>query len=361
MSGIVLFSDPHFCNRTAFGRIDSKAEFPGCNSRFHEIAKAYRAAVDYAEENNCESIFILGDVFHDRGSIDVPVYNGVYQLFRETAEKGITLRIFPGNHDTVDLRAMHIDKHLHSLFMFEKLARVYEKPSIVQTAYFPVCVVPYSNSGRTVIDVTTQLADKMTGDIKPVLFHHSFNDAVTGPHEWVMPHKLDANDLSEKFTHKFSGHYHLHQKIAGNLWYVGSPLHHDFGERNYNPGFIHLLPDGSWGHIENKVSPRFQVITTSDPKDLENISLTDYTSVKWEGNIGEIEKIKDTLPENCIIEYSNNTGKNTTFLTRTSIKTTDNVESMIEKYADTKATMASTPEQLKELVEHGTNLYKGTK
>ena len=361
MSGIVLFSDPHFCNRTAFGHIDPKAEFPGCNSRFHETAKAFRAAVEYAKNQGCESIFILGDIFHDRGSIDVPVYNAVYQLFKEVTGKGIRLVIYPGNHDTVDLRAMHINKHLHSLFTYEKIAYVYDQPSIVQTAYFPIAVIPYSNSGREVIAATDKLADKMgkAEDIKIVMFHHSFNDAVTGPHEWVMPHRLDAQDLSPKFTHKFSGHYHLHQKLAGNLWYVGSPLHHDFGERNYVPGFIHLLPDGTWKHIENITSPRFQVITTSDPMDLQMISPFYYTSIKWEGDIGEIEKLKDTLPENCIIEYSNNTSNSTNYLTRTSIKTTDAVEDMIEKYAEAK-TGSGYPAP-SEIVEHGKNLYKGSK
>jgi|ERR1035438_7082652 DNA repair exonuclease SbcCD nuclease subunit len=361
MSGIVLISDLHFANHTAFGHIDPKAEFVGCNSRFHEIAKVYRAAVDYAEENDCESIFILGDIFHDRGQIDIPVYNAVYQLFKETAGKGIRLVVFPGNHDCLDLRAMHVDKHLHSLFAFEKLAFIFEKPSIVQTAYFPIAVVPYSNSGREIITATNTLADKMTGDIKTIMFHHSFNEAITGPAEWVMGHALDAKDLSEKFTHKFSGHYHLHQKVTGNLWYVGTPIQHNFGERKYNEGFIHLLPDGSWRHIENIVSPRFQVITTSDPKDLENLSVTDYISVKWEGSIGDIDKLKDTVPENCVIEYSSS-GKGTTFLTRTSIKTTDAVEDMIETYAKNKYPVSGMPGMVEDennIIEHGKNLYKG--
>lgn len=358
MSGIVLFSDPHFANRTAFGHIDPKAEFPGCNSRFHETAKTYRAAVEYAEENDCESIFILGDVFHDRGSIEIPVYNGVYQLFKETVERGIRLVVYPGNHDTVDLRAMYTNKHLHSLFMFEKLAYVYEKPTLVQTAYFPVCVVPYSNSGMEVVVATEKLVEKMSGDIKIVMFHHSFNDAVTGPHEWVMPHKLDAHDISEKYTHKFSGHYHLHQRLAGDLWYVGSPLHHDFGERNYNPGFIHVLPDGDWKHIENTVSPRFQVITTMDQKDLENLSTTDYISIKWGGSMGEMEKIKETLPENCILEYNNNNGVASSH-TRTSIKTTDAVEDMIEKYTNAKTSILSNSPTHQDIIDHGVSLYKG--
>ncbi len=352
MGGIVLFSDPHFSNRSAFGKFESNSEFPGCNSRFHHVAKAFRTAVDYAVDNDCESIFILGDVFHDRGMVEIPVYNATYQLFKECTSRGIALRIYPGNHDLVDLRAMHVTKHLHSLFMYEKIAYVYEKPTIVDTAYFQVLVAPFSNSSAYLLDATTKLADKMSGDIKMLMLHHSVNGAITGPHEWVMEHRLDAKAFSDKFTHKWSGHYHFHQEVEG-LWYVGGPVHHDFGERNYVPGFIHVSPDGTWKHIENVEAPRFQVIETKDPLDLTNIPSNNYVSIKWTGDIGEIENLKKTLPENCIIEFKNTV---TLMPARTTIKTTDAVEDMITKFAKAKLTAVSDSD---EYTKHGITLYKG--
>jgi DNA repair exonuclease SbcCD nuclease subunit len=360
MGGIVLFSDSHFANRTAFGKFESNAEFPGCNSRFHVIAKAFRAAVKYANDNNCESIFILGDVFHDRGVIDVPVYNGVYQLFREATEQSIRLVIYPGNHDMVDMRAMHSDKHLHSLFAFERLAHVYDQPTIVQTAYFPVAVLPYSNSSKGVIYKAEQMVKKMSGDIKMLMLHHSVNKAITGPHEWVMPHRLDVDSLPEDYSHIWSGHYHFHQQVMSEdnkrrLWYVGAPVHHDFGERTYVPGFVHVMPDGKWQHIENTESPKFKVISTSDIKDFDEVATSkDYIKIEWQGDMNEIEKIKKDLPENCLVEATNS---GVVSVARTSIQTTDSVEGMISKYADAKALVKNPIE----IVEHGVILYKGHK
>lgn len=356
MSGIVLWSDPHFANRTSFGKIETNSEFPGCNSRFHEIAKSFRKAVDYAEGNDCESIFILGDIFHDRGVIDIPVYNAVYQLFKEAAGRGVRVVIYPGNHDMVDLRAMHVNKHLHSLFTYEKITHVQEKPSIVQTAYFPVAVIPYSNSSREVVETSKRLLDQMSGDIKILMLHHSVNGAITGPHEWVMPHRLDADDLPEGYTHIFSGHYHCHQKVK-RLWYVGAPLHHDFGERTYTPGFIHVKPDGSWTQIENTDSPRFQVIETCDPKVLKTINPKDYTSIKWDGDFNEVELAKEDMPDNSIIEVTHKTKTSV----RTNIQTTDQVETMIEKYAEAKygKVVPAGDNHSSEIIDYGVRLYKG--
>lgn len=350
MSGIILFSDPHFANRTAFGKMDSDAEFPGCNSRFHVIAKAFREAVDYAVRNTCEYIFILGDIFHDRGSIEIPVFNGVYQLFKETTGKGIRLAVYPGNHDFVDLRAMYSNKNLHSLFAFEKLANIYGNPTIVQTAYFPVAIIPYSHSSREVIDVSNTLLSRMSGDIKMLMLHHSVNGAITGPHEWVMPHRLDPEQLPEGYSHIWSGHYHRHQKVK-RLWYVGAPVHHDFGERTYTPGFIHVLPDGTWKHIENITAPRFKVVETNNLNDLNGIDPKDYVSVKWKGDTSEIEKAKDGLSENCIVEIHGTSFSKA----RTDIDTTDPVETMINKYASAKF------DDPTEVITHGVRLYKGKK
>jgi len=353
MGGIVLWSDPHFANRTAFGKIETNAEFPGCNSRFHVIAKAFRNAVDYAEDNYCESIFILGDVFHDRGSIEIPVYNGVYQLFREATERGIGLVVYPGNHDTVDLRAMHVNKHLHSLFSFERIATICENPTVVQTAYFPVAIIPYSHSSREVVAVAERLLSKMSGDIKMLMMHHSVNGAITGPHEWVMPHRLDVDLLPEAYTHIWSGHYHCHQQVK-RLWYVGAPVHHDFGERTYTPGFVHVLPDGTWKHIENDYSPRFKLLETNDVKELNSIDANNYVSVKWKGDINEVEKAKSNLPDNCVVEIASIPKQSKS---RTDIDTTDPVETMITKYTMAKAN----PDTADEIVDYGVRLYKGKK
>lgn len=362
MAGVVLYSDPHFSNRSAFGKFESNVDFPGCNSRFHEIAKTLINALQYAKEQDCEAFFILGDVFHERGTIHVPVFKSVHDIIFQ--DWPFDIYLIPGNHDMVDVRAMHGDKGLNSLFAFKTN---YEKENRIQTFYNDYGTVrtsfawfhlqPFSTDEKKLINRTYVLGDKKEGpDI--FLMHHSFMGAKTGPHEWAMPNHIDVDDLNPKVDLYFSGHYHLHQIIKGKttkneLIYVGSPLQHDFGEKNYTPGFIHLMPDLTWKHIENKLSPRFNVIETDSLAELNMLSNRpqDYISVKWKGDAGMIEKYKisNTLP-NMIIDT---TPVATKVEARTDIKTTDSVEETLKKYVTAKK-----GKEDKEVVDFGLTLYK---
>lgn len=349
--GVVLLADTHFANRTSFGRFNSHPEFPGCNSRLHEAINACRQAVDYAVKHDCESIVILGDVFHDRGIIDVPVYNAVYQLFEEIANKGLKLIVYPGNHDYVDLAAMHADKHLHSLFMYNKLSSIIDSPSIVSLDCFFLGIIPFCKDTEQIIDNSVKLAAPKPDRPQLLLLHHSINGAVTGPHEWQMPHKLDPYKLDQRWTRIFSGHYHKHQK-CGPATYVGSPLHHDFNERTYVPGFVHVKPNGDWVHIENTISPRFCALEVNDSSKLTDLQDTkNYVSIRYTGDVSELDKVKKFVSDNCVVEHRPK-GSNASI--RTDIESTDAVEDMIKKF--TIAKKGEDPE----LIKKGIDIYKAT-
>jgi DNA repair exonuclease SbcCD nuclease subunit len=361
--GVVLYSDPHFSNRTAFGRFETNAEFPGCNSRFHHIAKTLTNALDYANKNDCEAFFILGDVFHERGIIHVPVYKAVYDILNQP--RTFPVYMIPGNHDVVDIRAMYGDKGLTSLFALKKdcslsidqkyrgLTNVFDNWGVVQLSFAWVAMLPFSTDEKKIIDWSDQLLPKKEkGKLNILMLHHSFIGALTGSHEWVMPNGIDPDDLNPAYDLVFSGHYHRHQIVGKKrkVIYVGAPLQHDFGERTYVPGFIHLFPDGTGRHIENDFSPRFDIIETSEINDLLLISTfrNDYVSIRWKGDSSALKDVK--LSDNVIID---STPMATTLEARTTIKTTDSVEEQLKKYVEVKA------EGSKEHLDKGVSLYKG--
>ena len=330
--GIVLYSDSHFDNRSSFGQYTSSPEFPGCNSRFHEIASTFRSAVAYATQNDCEAIFVLGDIFHTRGHVAIPVYNGVYRLMEEASSGNIPIYLYPGNHDFVDLKAMHAEHSLHSLFMYKSVSRLIDQPSLVETDSFAIGIIPFSMDLAAITLASHQLYPHTSKRLKPnikrtvLMLHHSVNGAVTGPHEWQMPNRLNVEDLNQSWDHIFSGHYHRHQ-FVDKLIYVGGPLQHDFGEREYIPGFIHLMPDGTWKHIENKVSPRFIITETEDSSIVSNLNNHNYNVIKWYGEEKVGEKLRDVT--NALIEIKPPTLKK---IARSDIQTTDSVEDMFKKY-----------------------------
>jgi DNA repair exonuclease SbcCD nuclease subunit len=168
-----------------------------------------------------------------------------------------------------------------------------------------------------------------------------------------MPNGIDVDDICPEYDLIFSGHYHRHQTLVGKknfMTYVGAPLQHDFGERTYTPGFIHLYLDGKWKHIENDFSPRFDIIETSEVNDLLLISTfgNDYVSVRWKGDTSLLKDIK--LSDNVVID---STPQSSVVEARTDIKTTDSVEEQLKKYVEVKASGSQ------EHLDKGVSLYKG--
>jgi len=351
--GILLYSDPHFDNRSSFGVYTSNPEFPGCNSRFHETAKSFRDALTYAREHDCEAVFVLGDIFHTRGHVAVPVYNGVYRLLEEANKGKIPVYLYPGNHDFVDLKAMHAEHSLHSLFMYGSVCTLVDQPTLVETDSFAVGIIPFSMDLDAITLASQQLYPSASKLLRPntkqtvLMLHHSVNGAVTGPHEWQMPNRLNVADLNQSWDYIFSGHYHKHQ-FVDKLVYVGGPLQHDFGEREYTPGFIHLMPDGTWEHIENKTSPRFIITETEDSSIVSNLNNHNYNVVKWYGEEKTGEKLRDVT--NALIEIKPPTLKK---IARSDIQTTDSVEDMFKKYIKARTgTISNT------LLKKGLAFYK---
>jgi len=351
--GIVLYSDPHFDNRAQFGKYESNPEFPGCNSRFHETAKSFRSALAYANANDCEALFILGDIFHTRGHVAVPVYNGVYRLLEEASKGTVPVYIYPGNHDFVDLKAMHAEHSLHSLFMYGSVCTLVDQPSLIETDSFAVGIIPFSMDLDAITLASQQLYPWASKRLRPntkqtaLMLHHSVNGAVTGPHEWQMPNRLNVADLNQSWDNIFSGHYHKHQSIE-KLVYVGAPLQHDFGEREYIPGFIHLLPDGTWKHIENIASPRFVITETEDSRVISTLDNRNYNVVRWYGEDKEGEKLREST--NALVEIKPPSLKK---IARSDIKTTDSVEEMFKKYIKARTGTVSNT-----LLKKGLTFYK---
>lgn len=337
MAGILVVSDTHFSNRKQFGKTLATPVWKGCNSRFHEIAYAFQSAFEYAIKNACEAIVVPGDIFHERGLIKVPVYNAVYELFDQISNQSkIKLVIMPGNHDMVDVRAMHGSEGLHSLFAMNAMTIVADRASHIPLDDFDLYMVPFCSDPKEVIASAKSIFRKAQANpLKPaILFlHHSIAGAETGPSNWKMPHELTPDDLRLGFDLVLSGHYHKHQVLPNDIVYVGGLLQHDFGERNYTPGWLHVAPDGRWNHVENVLSPRFREIITADASVLEDLAKdNDHWSIIWTGELSE--KARWTGLEDASISFKRSDPESAVL--RSQISGKDSVPDMLTKYVKVK-------------------------
>lgn len=342
MGGVILYSDQHFFNHVAYARELQNNEFPGTNSRFVEIARTFQRCVDYAISVDAEAILLCGDLFHSRQNIHIPTYNAVYSLFKE-ASKQINLIAIYGNHDVADVRAMYAHSGLHSLLAFENNVTIFDKPGKLELDEFSIGLIPFCVDKNEVISASNTLLKK-SSKLNVLLLHHSFNGALTGPQEWVMGHSLNPEEIAS-WDKIFSGHYHMCQKI-GQVQYIGAPLQHNFGERTYTPGFIHLNSDGTWKQIENTVSPRFQLVTDENAS---SVRPQDYVKMQFKGLFSEGEQLRKDNPD-WVVEIQPESVRT---VARTTISTSDSAEDMMKKYMKNKLGNID-----KTLLQVGTEIYQ---
>jgi DNA repair exonuclease SbcCD nuclease subunit len=209
---------------------------------------------------------------------------------------------------------------------------VADKPTSLSLDGFQLAVIPFNPSAEETAANAKKLYSKTRRVPSCLFLHHSFAGAASGPSNWIMPSLLKVSDVDAGYDRLFSGHYHKHQIVDGKLVYVGALLQHDFGERDYTPGFIHVHKDGTWKHIENKESPRF-VKTTSDQINCVNYATKgDYLHVEWTGTAEGAASLPDMF-DNLVLEIKPVV---TTTVKRSAMKTTDSREALMAQYVEMK-------------------------
>lgn len=333
--GLVVISDLHFGNHKQWANeVTDTTEFPGCNSRMYNIVYAVRAAVDFAVKHEAEAIIVAGDIFHERKVIEVAVFNAVYSLFHEISEK-VPLFIIPGNHDMVDLHALYGDRGLVSVYPFKNFCNVIYKPTLIDLKSFNVGLLPFNMDVKKVIESSSTLysnIDKTKFSVS--IYHHSFDGAVFGGHQFKMPSPLKISDLPT-FDLNLSGHYHFAQTLKSknnSLTYIGSIVQHNFGEATYNPGFLYIEKSGKWTHIPNGTSPKFKIYEAEKLSQIKDYKDTNYNLIRWSGSTKEGSELKERYKT----AFVHSKPKEEVSKIRTTIESTDSPDKILKKYVDVK-------------------------
>lgn len=371
----ILLSDTHFHNFPMFGgsRVSETdpelSRFAGCNQRAVALLEAVERVYGYALDNDITTVFHLGDMFHTKGHVSLPVLNAATSLFRTVTKKGIRTFGIPGNHDF----AGKSDQWgtLNTCYPISEVQTL-QQPDLFlvetfRTAKLLVLMIPYMSSRDQILATFEQFCPRIERYLRDgrathsaLFMHTSLDGAVVGPNEYVMREGLKPADVPfEFFNLVASGHYHLHQTIPYKDYqfvYVGAIAQHNFGERNYTPGFLHCTFTESgieFKQIENEQSPRFHSKVVDSRKELRKLmaemdGFPDYLHILWKG---------DSLPadlrqsDHCIIENVNRGGK---IAPRMEVGVKDSPESLVKSYVE----LNSDPEHLEALVEMGLEILQ---
>lgn len=212
-----------------------------------------------------DKLFILGDIFDNRTSINLKAINIVVKLF-EDLSKIIECHVLLGNHDawlmnSNEINSVCVIRNIPNIF-------VYENPKVITLDNLEILMMPWihgKNQEKTILEQYSG-AD--------LLFCHS---DLNGCRTQLYPTRpanrniLDIQDFNG-FGRVFSGHIHIVQNI-NNFTFVGSPYHLDRNDVQNTKGvFVYDTKKKTDVFLENDYSPEFKKIQLLEPTDFKTLN-----------------------------------------------------------------------------------------
>lgn len=206
--------------------------------------------VERMRERETKTLFILGDVFHNRKEVSTIAIETAKKFFDVLRENDITVEVIPGNHDCY----YDANTNATSLALLSGWSNVHVHYAPYEYAFNgdfeKILLVPWG----------AELSSFRSNGYKAVMGHFeivSFNMTISQ----VCENGLSSDDLFRLAPLVFSGHFHLRcdRKYANGkrIVYVGSPYELDWGDYGSTKGIYFYDPDrNSVNFVENTFSPR---------------------------------------------------------------------------------------------------------
>lgn len=260
MAKALIFADLHVHNHK--GQVD----------RLQNCVDVLDWVFQQAKINNCEYIFFLGDLFHERSKIDVLNYLRTFEVFMkhmidDASQRQVFLLV--GNHDMYHKERWDVSsvKPLSAI----PNVHIIQSPLTKEIGGCRINWLPYTNNPlEHIAKFKQEMGDILLGHIAVhgALLNTSYgtrSDVVVEFDSDMIP--VDANLFSE-WKMVFLGHYHAAQKFNDKVEYVGSPLQLNFGESFQQKQIIVLdLRTLEKTYIFNDFSPKHLIVS---PDDIEN-------------------------------------------------------------------------------------------
>ena len=211
--------------------------------------------IDEDFDEDQDILFLEGDIFHSRESINVRIHDEALTIFKKLSEKfkrGIYIII--GNHD-VYYKDRNVVHSLKAISHISDRIHVFENPEILTiNGSHNFLMLPWvedTNRLNQIIEDHKNLCEYIVchADIKGLRFN-----------KWTkVEHGIEMDTLSE-YRRVYAGHIHHRQEFK-NVLYTGTPYQMDRGDRDNVKGFyeLTLVQDSiSERFIENTKSPVYK-------------------------------------------------------------------------------------------------------
>ncbi len=334
MTKILAFSDIHVHNWPQYSQLTSE----GLNDRLLDTIACIDQVRQHALSVGAKVVLFGGDLFQQRRHVVTTAFNAAYDAFQAFKENDIELVAIDGNHDQADGAGQH-----HALHGLRDVCTVLDEPGWYRVGpeghQLDVLAVPYTED-REAIKALCSSKSMLKGVKYPkiLLGHLGVQGALLGA-DFVYRNLADCTveDLNAKsFDIGLIGHFHLHQKLAKNLYYIGATLQHNWGDRGQIRGFVEY----------DTVTKKLKQIETKAPKFVELEDVEDWEQQGTKGNfvrlatsreIGAVEREEIRVRIGARSFETVDRVVEKAVQSRTSMEPGEAYDSILRKYIETKA------------------------
>jgi len=196
----------------------------GLNERLCYIDKVFRNSIlQYAIDNKIENCIVAGDIFHNKSIIHSLAMAVFVDTLRDHPQ--IHFYLIDGNHDHSKMSGTGVSA-LKSLSKEPNVTVIHDTLQIEN-----IYMVAWNN--KIVKNITSYKGSDY------LISHFGLNEASLSSGISIVS-DLGMKNLS-KYKFVLLGHYHKPQEISNSstqLYYVGSPIQLDRGERHENKRFL---------------------------------------------------------------------------------------------------------------------------
>lgn len=221
-----------------------------------------------------DALFILGDIFENRQSVDIFIINETMKLFKRLAPM-LDVYILIGNHDCYMKNSVSIN----SPMMLSEISGVHIIDDITEfdLAFDRKCVfIPWVNDKE-------EMAEILKTHKGDYLFVHEDFSGMKNTSKTKVPGGLPYA-LVNNYTHVYSGHIHFRQKI-NNVTMVGNPMQTSFSDVDNDKG-VYLLDfeDMTEKFFVNDYSPKhirldYADVKTLDKKEVQSLVENNFVQI----------------------------------------------------------------------------------
>jgi len=204
---------------------DKREETTGLPERLNSIKNALNEVGDYCCDNDIDVIVIGGDIYHNKSIVHSIAQEIMVDFFEKYED--LQFIIVDGNHD-LSGKGQNVVSSLRAISKCNNVDWVTQFQSQEDGGLF---CIPYSH------DVVNQVK---TNKGRILISHFGLSEGVLNSGMSIIS-DISVRDLIGKYELVLLGHYHKPQEIIQDnfkLYYVGSLIQLDWGEKNEDKRFL---------------------------------------------------------------------------------------------------------------------------